>query len=39
MIVDAQDAARLPILLNFLSHDALDVFDGLPEPKNTLPAM
>ena len=36
MIVDACDEAKLPILLNSLSHDALDIFDGLPEPKNTL---
>ena len=36
MIVDAQDEAKLPILLNSLSHNALDIFDGLPEPKNTL---
>ena len=36
MIVDARDEAKLPILLNSLSHDALNIFDGLPEPKNTL---
>ena len=39
MIVDAPDEAKLSILLNSLSHDALDIFDGLPEPKNTLHAM
>ena len=36
VIVDARDEAKLPILLNSVSHDALDIFDGLPEPKNTL---
>ena len=36
MIVDTRDKAKLPILLNPLSYAALDIFDGLPEPKNTL---
>ena len=35
LIIDAQQEARLPLLLNLLGHDGIDIYDGLPEPKDT----
>ena len=34
-ILDASEEQKLPIMLNCLGRDGLDIFDGLPEPKNT----
>ena len=33
-IVKAEEEQKLPMLLNCLGRDGLDVFDGLPEPKD-----
>ena len=35
LIVKAGDDAKLPILLNSLGQDGLDIYDGLPNPKAT----
>ena len=35
VIVAATDAQKLPLLLNALGRDGLDLFDGLPEPKQS----
>jgi hypothetical protein len=34
-IVSATDAQKLPLFLNALGRDGTDIFDGLPEPKDT----
>ena len=35
LIAETKDATKLPILLNSLGRDGLDIFDGLAEPKTT----
>ena len=35
LIIKAEDGAKLPILLNSLGQDGLDIYDGLPDPKVT----
>ena len=35
LIVEARDDAKLPLLLNSLSHDGIDIYDGPPAPKDT----
>ena len=35
VIVEALEEAKLPLLLNSLSHDGIDIFDGLPAPIET----
>ena len=37
-IVSATDAQKLPLFLNALGRDGTDIFDGLPEPKDTYDA-
>ena len=32
-IVEAKDAQKLPLLLNSLGRDGIDIYDGLAEPK------
>lgn len=34
-IIDAKEAQKLPLLINSLGRDGIDIFDGLPEPKST----
>ena len=34
-IVKASDDQKLPLLLNSLSRDGLDIYDGLPDPKDS----
>ena len=36
LVAKATDEQKLPVFLNCLPMDAMQIFDGLPEPKNTL---
>lgn len=37
LIIKADADVQLPLLLNSLGRDGTDIYDGLPEPKNTYP--